>query len=229
MKSDDAATTATNNRSRLLLADDHPLIRSGMRAQLEPLGNFEIEEAWDAKSLESALSKAQLQKKSFDLALVDVMMPGMQDITNLLHLCAAYPNVAFIVVTGLDVQTIGKRCRSQTNIRGVIDKSRSSSELRRLVDLAMMGIPMWDDTAQDGRAPGGAPTGAAAAATLHPVPLSARLSEVAHCVARGLSNAQVAVEMGLTEGTVKAYLKDIFKILGVSNRTQLAIKMQERG
>ena len=229
MKIDDAtATPATTNRSRLLLADDHPLIRSGMRAQLEPLGSFEIEEAWDAKSLESALSKAQLHKRPFDLALVDVMMPGMQDITNLLHLCAAYPSVAFIVVTGLDVQTIGKRCRSQTNIRGVIDKSRSSSELRRLVDLAMLGIPMWDDAAHDGRAPGSTPAGVAAAAS-HPVPLSARLSEVAHCVARGLSNAQVATELRLTEGTVKAYLKDIFKILGVSNRTQLAIKMQERG
>lgn len=217
------------NRNRLLLADDHPLIRSGMRAQLEPLGNFEIEEAWDAKSLESALSKAQQQKKPFDLALVDVLMPGMQGIDNLLHLCTAYADVAFIVVTGLDVQTIGKRCRSQTNIRGVIDKSRSSSELRRLVDLAMMGIPIWEDL-QDGRAAGGqaAALGAAAAAS-QPTPLSARLAEVAHCVARGLSNAQVAVEMGLTEGTVKAYLKDIFKILGVSNRTQLAIKMQERG
>ena len=48
----------TTVRNRLLLADDHPLIRSGMHAQLEPLGNFDIEGAWDASSLESTLSKA---------------------------------------------------------------------------------------------------------------------------------------------------------------------------
>lgn len=213
------------SRNRLLLADDHPLIRSGMRAQLEPLGNFEIEEAWDAQSLESALSKAQLQKKSFDLALVDVMMPGMHDVAKLLHLCARFSEVAFIVVTGLDVPSIAKRCKHQTNIRGVVDKSRSPSELRRLVDLAMMGIPIWGDL-EDGLEPNTTPA-SAAGVTAQVSPLSARLEEVARCVARGLSNAQVATELKLTEGTVKAYLKDIFKILGVSNRTQLAIKMQE--
>jgi DNA-binding NarL/FixJ family response regulator len=62
----------------------------------------------------------------------------------------------------------------------------------------------------------------------HPPLLSARLEEVALCVAQGLSNAQVANALGLTEGTVKTYLKDIFRTLGVSNRTQLSIKMQER-
>nr|WP_295774118.1 response regulator transcription factor [Rhodoferax sp.] len=219
--------TPTTARSKLLLADDHPLIRSGMRAQLEPLGNFEIEEAWDAHSLESALSKAQSRKNPFDLALVDVMMPGMQGIESLVHLCSHYADVAFIVVTGLDVQAIIRRCRNQTNIRGVIDKGRSTSELRRLVDLAMMGIPIWAD-GQDIRASGSSLSTPAPTGNLQPAALSARMDEVANCVARGLSNAQVAHELGLTEGTVKAYLKDIFKTLGVSNRTQLSIKMQER-
>ncbi len=218
----------TRSKSRLLLADDHPLIRSGMRAQLEPLGNFDIEEAWDAQSLESALSKAQSQKKPFDLALVDVMMPGMHGIESLLYLCSAYTDVAFIVVTGLDIQTITRRCRSQTNIRGVVDKSRSASELRRLLDIAMMGIPIWAD-AQDQGAPVIATSNQPPPCGSQPAALSLRLNAVAISVARGLSNAQVANELGLTEGTVKAYLKEIFKTLGVSNRTQLSIKMQERG
>ena len=57
--------------------------------------------------------------------------------------------------------------------------------------------------------------------------LSPRQREVAWAVARGLSNAQIASELGLTEGTVKAYLKDIFRNVGVSNRTQLALRLQE--
>lgn len=218
----------TAAKSRLLLADDHPLIRSGMRAQLEPLGNFDIEDAWDAQSLESALSKAQSHKKPFDLVLVDVMMPGMHGIESLLQLCNRYVDVAFIVVTGLDVQTITKCCRSQTNIRGVIDKSRSAPELRRLLDLAMMGIPIWVDT-PDSVASGSAASNPTRLGGGQPAALSTRLDAVAKAVARGLSNAQVAIELGLTEGTVKAYLKEIFKTMGVSNRTQLSIKMQELG
>ncbi len=222
----------TLSNSRLLLADDHPLIRSGMRAQLEPLGNFDIEEAWDAQSLETALSRAQCHKKPFDLALVDVMMPGMHGIDSLLQLCNAYADVAFIVVTGLDIQTITKRCRTQTNIRGVVDKSRSAPELRRLLDLAMMGIPIWGDTQESGASGSASASAASNHARTGGSPsaaLSGRLDAVANGVARGLSNAQVAYELGLTEGTVKAYLKEIFKTLGVSNRTQLSIKMQERG
>ena len=222
----------TLSKSRLLLADDHPLIRSGMRAQLEPLGNFDIEEAWDAQSLETALSRAQCHKKPFDLALVDVMMPGMHGIDSLLQLCNLYADVAFIVVTGLDIQTITKRCRTQTNIRGVVDKSRSAPELRRLLDLAMMGIPIWGDTQESGASGSASASAASNHARTGGSPsaaLSGRLNAVANGVARGLSNAQVAHELGLTEGTVKAYLKEIFKTLGVSNRTQLSIKMQERG
>jgi DNA-binding NarL/FixJ family response regulator len=55
--------------------------------------------------------------------------------------------------------------------------------------------------------------------------LSPRQRDVALAVARGLTNAQIAAELGLTEGTVKAYLKDVFRILGASNRTQLALRM----
>jgi DNA-binding NarL/FixJ family response regulator len=58
--------------------------------------------------------------------------------------------------------------------------------------------------------------------------LSPRQRDVAHAVARGLTNAQIAAEQGLTEGTVKAYLKDAFRILGASNRTQLALRMGDQ-
>jgi DNA-binding NarL/FixJ family response regulator len=57
--------------------------------------------------------------------------------------------------------------------------------------------------------------------------LSPRQRDVSVAVARGLSNAQIAAELGLTQGTVKAYLKDIFKALGVSNRTQLALRLRQ--
>ena len=214
-------TPRPNATTRLLLADDHPLIRSGMRAQLEPLGRFDIREAWDAASLRAALAGASADAP-IDLALVDIMMPGMQGVASLLELCRSYPEVAVLVVTGLDPAPLMQACRTQANIRGLIDKGRSAAELRSVVDLALAGVHVWPATN---------PHAAMALATeaaktdMHARfdGLSARQQQVAQCVARGLSNAQAAQALGLTESTVKAYLKDIFRALGVSNRTQLAL------
>ncbi len=227
--------------ARLLLADDHPLIRSGMRAQLEPLGRFEIQEAWDATSLRAAFVRASTQAP-IDLALIDVLMPGMQGVGSLLELCKSYPHVAVLVVTGLDPAPVTAACRAQANIRGVIEKGRSAAELRSVVDLALAGVQVWPDLRLNAAA-GIAIVQSAThfvASNDHSTKatgifgtetevhdrfehLSTRQQQVARCVAQGLSNAQAAQQLGLTESTVKAYLKDIFRALGVSNRTQLAL------
>jgi DNA-binding NarL/FixJ family response regulator len=87
---------------QLLIADDHPLIRSGMRSQIEPLGGdkrFDVHEAGDAASLRTALARAQARGQPVELALVDVMMPGMQGAASVLELAQSFPQVAFLVVT----------------------------------------------------------------------------------------------------------------------------------
>jgi DNA-binding NarL/FixJ family response regulator len=227
----------------LLIADDHPLIRSGMRAQIEPLGGahrFSVHEASDAASLRAALAQAQARGQPIELALVDVMMPGMQGAASVLALAQSYPQVAFLVVTGLPMAALQAQLRSQPNIRGILDKSHSAAELRRAMDLALSGIPVWP--AADSMPSGLENTPEFIALRADSMPaisrfssknampdalqdLSPRQRDVAYAVARGLSNAQIAAELGLTEGTVKAYLKEIFRNLGISNRTQLALRL----
>ena len=229
-------------QTHLLIADDHPLIRSGMRAQLEPLGgsgSFRVSEAFDAASLRSQLAQSLVSGQPVELALVDVMMPGMQGAASVLALAQAFPQVAFLVVTALPLAQIAPILRSQANIRGMLDKSHSAAELRRVIDLALAGVPVWPsevsapmqllDTMNSivfgaDFMPG---TGQNSIENMALRALSPRQREVAWAVARGLSNAQIASELGLTEGTVKAYLKDIFRNVGVSNRTQLALRLQE--
>jgi DNA-binding NarL/FixJ family response regulator len=228
---------------QLLIADDHPLIRSGMRAQIEPLGGahrFSVHEASDAASLRAALAQAQSRGLPIELALVDVMMPGMQGAASVLALAQGFPQVAFLVVTGLPMAALQSQLRSQPNIRGILDKSHSAAELRRAVDLALSGIPIWPaaDSMPSGlegipefiafhadsvRANSQFPSKNPMSETF--LDLSPRQRDVAHAVARGLTNAQIAAELGLTEGTVKAYLKEIFRNLGISNRTQLALRL----
>jgi DNA-binding NarL/FixJ family response regulator len=232
---------------QLLIADDHPLIRSGMRSQIEPLGGegrFVVHEAGDATSVRAVLSRAQARGQPVELALVDVMMPGMQGAASVLELAQSYPQVAFLVVTGLPVAQILPMLRTQSNIRGVLDKSHGAADLRRAIDLALAGIPVWPATDSSPMGWQDVPL-----TTMNPVAshadfmpangqfrlktepfdasqeLSPRQRDVALAVARGLTNAQIATELGLTEGTVKAYLKDVFRILGASNRTQLALRM----
>ncbi len=232
---------------QLLIADDHPLIRSGMRSQIEPLGGegrFCVHEAGDAASVRHVLSCAQARGQAVELALVDVMMPGMQGAASVLELAQSFPQVAFLVVTGLPVAQLLPMLRTQPNIRGVIDKSHGAADLRRAIDLALAGVPVWPATDsmpigwQDN--PSTTTQSIASYSGFMPATghflsknssreasqrLSPRQRDVALAVARGLTNAQIATELGLTEGTVKAYLKDIFRILGASNRTQLALRL----
>jgi DNA-binding NarL/FixJ family response regulator len=232
---------------QLLIADDHPLIRSGMRSQIEPLGGevrFVIHEAGDAASLRTALARAQARAQPVELALVDVMMPGMQGAASVLELAQSYPQVAFLVVTALPVAQLLPMLRSQANIRGVLDKGHSAADLRRAIDLALAGVPVWPatDSMPMGwqEMPSSAINSVASRADFITASgylsskspsseasdhLSPRQRDVALAVARGLTNAEIATELGLTEGTVKAYLKDVFRILGASNRTQLALRM----
>lgn len=232
---------------QLLIADDHPLIRSGMRSQIEPLGGegrFCVHEAGDAASVRTALSRAQARGQPVELALVDVMMPGMQGAASVLELAQSYPQVAFLVVTGLPVAQMLPMLRTQSNIRGVLDKSHGAADLRRAIDLALAGVPVWPATDSSPMGWQDAPfvTMNSIASRADSMPgnghfslknepsdasqeLSPRQRDVALAVARGLTNAQIAAELGLTEGTVKAYLKDVFRILGASNRTQLALRM----
>lgn len=231
---------------QLLIADDHPLIRSGMRSQIEPLGGegrFVIHEAGDASSLRTALARAQARAQPVELALVDVMMPGMQGAASVLELAQSYPQVAFLVVTALPVAQLLPMLRSQANIRGVLDKGHSAADLRRAIDLALAGVPVWPATDSMPIGWQDMPRSATDLIATHAdfIPATSHLSlkisstpaqalsprqrDVALAVARGLTNAQIAAELGLTEGTVKAYLKDVFRILGASNRTQLALRM----
>src|SRR5512144_363375 len=84
---------------KILLADDHALIRSGLRSELAELASpLEFLEAWDAASLRQMFE----HHRDLDLALVDLTMPGMDGARSIAALRADYPIVPLIVVSGVD-------------------------------------------------------------------------------------------------------------------------------
>lgn len=220
----------------LLIADDHPLIRSGMRAQLEHLGRFRIVEAWDQQSLH----KAVRDEKNIDLALLDLVMPGAGGPQWLLEFCEAHPELPIMVVTAQNLARHAVSLARFPNVRGLVAKTQSATDLRSVVDLALAGVRVWPqvnalpqrrlaeaDSGGFGDSGGDEPsTGADAAPGKEKAAialLGGRQREVALLIAQGLTNREVALRLGLTEGTVKNYVKEIFRTVGVSNRTQLAL------
>lgn len=198
----------------LLIADDHALIRIGLRAQLTHLGRFRVVEAWDIPSLDACMRR----EPKIDLILLDLMMPGSRDEHWVEKFCDAYPRHRVLLITGMPLAPVTVRYRHIPNVYGVIDKGRPPEDLRKTVDLALAGQAVWP--LPDALAPGLSPR---PASRVHA--LTDRQREVALLVAGGLSNREVADALDLSEGTVKNHIKDIFRALGVTNRTQLALQI----
>lgn len=201
-------TTAT----RILLADDHEIVRAGLAAQLGLLGCYEFIHAWSLTSLLHATT----QPPGCHLAIVDVYMPGMGAGQGLASLCAAQPDLPVIILSGASTLPHASQWQRWPSVRAILHKSGPLDGLRAAIDLALAGratspasiaLPASDVWGH-----------ADALAALSP-----RIVRVARLAAQGLSNAQIAGELGLSEGSVKQYLKQAFRELGVMNRTQLSL------
>jgi DNA-binding NarL/FixJ family response regulator len=217
------APSASRPVKTLLVADDHALIRSGMVAQLRSMGDFKFVEAWDAKSLHDAAAN---RMTPIDLALIDVVMPGIAGADVLQTFCEAHPSLAIVFITGLESATLELQFLRLPNVLGVLRKLDTPASFRISIDTVLRGEAIWPRfeggvSAQNGSHP------VAPQSSCESQQLSPRLLAVAWHVSAGMTNREIGIELDLVEGTVKNYVKDIFRILGVTNRTQLSLKLRQ--
>ena len=204
---------------KILIADDHALIRSGLRSELTGLAAaMEFIEAWDAESLRGALDR----HRDVDLALVDLNMPGMSGVPSIVALRARFPLVPLVVVSGSD-DAAQVRGVLRAGAAGFIPKSAMVQLVLPALRLVLAGgqyVPPQLVAALDAAAvrPNAASGGASSAAPDRLAALSPRQREVFHLLARGLSNKQIARELTISEGTVKSHIATIFDVLKVRNR-----------
>jgi DNA-binding NarL/FixJ family response regulator len=206
---------------KILLADDHALIRSGLRCELAELAaSIEFVEAWDVDSLRRAFE----QHRDLDLALVDLTMPGMEGAGTIGALRAQYPAVPLVVVSGVDdVRRVQDVLRA--GAVGFIPKSAVGQLVLPAIRLVLAGgqylppqlMAMLDT--QD------RPQAADDASSMSKPPrpdrveaLSPRQEEVFALMAKGLSNKMIARQLNISEGTVKSHVATIFDVLRVHNR-----------
>jgi two-component system nitrate/nitrite response regulator NarP len=194
---------------RVVLADDHPLVRSAIGALLTNRGCEVVAEV--ASGLEAL---AAVVKHDPDVLLLDVSMPDTSGVEVLQTLRQRDDHRLVVLVTaGLDAPTY--RAALAAGANAIFLKSSDPELLLECLAAVQQGAkwlePMLDMAATDDRL-------RRLTATLSP-----REIEVAELVAHGLRNREIAERLRITEGTVKVYLHTIFEKLQVRTRTELAL------
>jgi DNA-binding NarL/FixJ family response regulator len=201
---------------RVLLADDHPVVRAGLRGMLaaEP----DIEVAGEAGSGPEAVAVAAAG--TYDVILMDLRMPGGDGVAATERIVAADPGARVLVLTTYDVDADILRA-VEAGAAGYLLKDATQQELAGAVRAAARGETVL--------APSVAGRLVSQLRRPQVQPLSARETEVLALVARGRTNAEIGRELFVSEATVKTHLMRVFGKLGVSDRTAAVTTALERG
>jgi DNA-binding NarL/FixJ family response regulator len=208
---------------RIMLADDHALFREGMKHIL--VGLDEGVEVIEASSYDEARQCVKDQAP-FDMALVDLSMPGLNDFDGLKDLCSEIGDVPVVVVSAMEG---GNEIRKAMDCgaSGYVPKTLDSNVVLSALKLVFSGgiyLPtnLLGSTSGEG---GGDRRGGSGGKG----PLTPRQCDVLDLMAKGYSNKEIARNLDLAEGTVKLHVTALLKALDVSNRTQAVIKATAMG
>jgi two-component system, NarL family, nitrate/nitrite response regulator NarL len=209
---------------RIVVADDHPLVRLGVRMLLSAETRFAV--VGEANSLTSAVDQTLLLHP--DILFLDVRMPGGQCAKTLLMLREQAPQVKVIILTG-EISAGRAAEMFDAGASGLILKSAMSETIAPALLTVHEGAFWALGRRYATRDEVMARIGAAAKTTTAPVVhLTPRELEVIGLIVKGLSNRDIAGQFKLSEETVKRHLTNIFDKLGVSTRLELAILAIER-
>jgi DNA-binding NarL/FixJ family response regulator len=198
---------------RILIVDDHSLIRLGVASVVEHQSDMElVGEAEDG--LHGVEEYRRLQP---DVALIDLQMPRMNGLDAIVKIREEFPNARLVVLTTYagDVQALSALKAGAT---GYLLKSTLRRELLDVIrGVHAGGVHVPPEIANE--------IGMNAMRNM----LSNREREVLLAIARGLANKGIARDLGITEETVKAHAKSIFAKLGVADRTEAVTIAARRG
>jgi len=200
---------------RILLADDHPMIRAAIEVLLRDTA-YEV--VGMAGTGEAAL--AEIKQLRPDILLLDIQMPGGSGLEVLRQLRAEKSPVRVILLTAAVDDTALLEAKA-LKVRGIVLKNSDPAYLLECLDSVSAGR-MWIDPELAKRSRKLTSTANYAALQLAP-----RERQLIAFVRKGLRNREIGEQLGVTEGTVKAYLHAIYEKLGVGNRTELAIRADE--
>jgi DNA-binding NarL/FixJ family response regulator len=198
---------------RVLIADDHPVVRDGLRAMLEGAGFTVVGEAEDGLR-----ALALLARTPVDVVLMDLRMPRMDGVAATSRICAEHPATRVLVLTTYDRDADIERALA-AGATGYLLKDSPRDALFRAVRAAARDEPVL----------------APAVATRlmrrgrDAAELSARELDVLRHVARGCTNREIGAHLHVSEATVKTHLLNVYAKLGVADRTAAVVDALRRG
>jgi two-component system response regulator DevR len=208
---------------RLLIIDDHEMVREGLKAMLTSESDFEI--VGDAANAEQALEL--IERSRPDVILLDVRLPGVSGIDVCRTVTEHYPETAVIILTTFTDESLVAQC-IQAGARGFIVKDIERFDLKRSIRAVARGEAAIDPKAA-----------VAVLAQLRRAPqvkqepslelLSPQQIVILRLVAQGLSSREIATQLYLSENTVKGYVQEILHRLGVKNRTEAVMVAVKQG
>jgi two-component system NarL family response regulator len=198
---------------RILMADNHPIVRHGMKAILRPQRDMTI--VGEASDGIEALGL--IREHLPDVVLLDLRMPRMDGLDVVAEVNASRLSIKVIIMTTF--QTELDVCRSmKAGVRGYLPKDSSREEILeaiRHVNSGEIYLParIAQKVAEGMRNP----------------ELSRRERQVLQCVATGTSNKEIGVQLYITEGTVKSHVRSLLEKLGAAGRMSAVRQAWHRG
>ncbi len=204
------------NKIRIMIADDHAIVRAGIRQLLETQPDFEI--VAEVENGREALEQAILHHP--DVALMDLRMPEMDGVQAITTIKAQHPDIQILVLTTYDTDA-DIVWAVDAGATGYLLKDVPREELFRAVRATARGETVLASSVA-ARLMGKVRSGGDEM-------LSAREIEVLLLVARGATNQEIAENLYISKATVKSHLIQICNKLGVSDRTSAVTTALERG
>lgn len=195
----------------VLIADDHPMFRVALRhALMEHHEHFRITEVPSQGALEAAILG-----EAFDLALVDLMMPGATGFSSLVYLRCERPELPVIVISSAEDPRTLRRAQ-QFGAAAFVPKSASAEQMNQAVDAVLEGGQWFPPQKAE-------PREADARLARRLAELTPQELRVLLRIADGLPNKQVAADLSLSENTIRNHVSAILKKLNCNSRTQATL------
>jgi DNA-binding NarL/FixJ family response regulator len=206
---------------RILIVDDHEMVREGLMAMLQPEPDFDVV----GQTGRGAGVVELVEATRADVVLLDARLPDVSGVEVCRRLTDSHPEVAVVILTTYTDPDLVQEC-IQAGARGYVVKDVERFSLKESIRAVYRGQAVLAPQVA-GQVIAGARTRQQAGSRR--AALSASQVAILRLISRGHSNREIAAEVHLSENTVKTHVQEIFRKLGVRNRVEAAILAGKSG